>query len=634
MTKRKINKLCAFTPTELSIILCVLLIIWSGPALAQMQSEDYSLGFGGPVGGGGTSSSENYGVTGLVPLGVPGTAASDQFSAYAGPVAILYSGLTAFSAQYTGGSTVSVPFGAAYTLKVGYSGGGGDVAGIIHYRQGGATAWTDAAMSLDGDTLIFNVPAPQVSLRGLEFWFEVQRGSYYTLVGSDLFPCYLRALVTNAQGQRPTATPANQYRIVSLPIQATANGADDVFLDDLGAADKSRWRLGSFDPGTGTVDEYPDAADVTPGRGYWLITRNADTYGAAGVSVRPNLDMILDAYQIPLDSGWNLIATPYGFNVAWENVYFRIGGTYITDHPDTLVEDVIYSYTGTAYQEVPTLTPWNGVFMYFKKDGYYIVFPYQESSGTLKTAPEDAEPYFAEDFWSISLNLKSGEFADRGNFIGVRPDAVDGPDKYDFSEPPAAPESPWLALRLPNEERHLRRSDYRAPLKQGATWFLEMASGTDRVLSLGDVLQIPSDMDAMLVLDNGTTIDIHADMEIPLPDAIGSARVIIGVKEYTAQEISSILPREYSLGQNYPNPFNPITTIRFDLPAAGHVVLEVYNVLGQKVKTLVDEHRTAGFHTAEWNGTDNRGVAVASGVYFYRMEAGNFSSYRKMLLLK
>jgi len=63
-------------------------------------------------------------------------------------------------------------------------------------------------------------------------------------------------------------------------------------------------------------------------------------------------------------------------------------------------------------------------------------------------------------------------------------------------------------------------------------------------------------------------------------------------------------------------------------------VLEVYNVLGQKVKTLVDEHRTAGFHTAEWNSTDNRGVAVASGVYFYRMEAGNFSSYRKMLLLK
>lgn len=100
-----------------------------------------------------------------------------------------------------------------------------------------------------------------------------------------------------------------------------------------------------------------------------------------------------------------------------------------------------------------------------------------------------------------------------------------------------------------------------------------------------------------------------------------------------AKEASS-LPEGFSLGQNYPNPFNPITTIRFDLPAAGHVVLEVYNVLGQKVKTLVDEHRTAGFHTVVWNGTDYRGVAVASGVYFYRMESGNYNSYRKMLLLK
>jgi len=90
-----------------------------------------------------------------------------------------------------------------------------------------------------------------------------------------------------------------------------------------------------------------------------------------------------------------------------------------------------------------------------------------------------------------------------------------------------------------------------------------------------------------------------------------------------------LLPTEFSLGQNYPNPFNPATDISFALPVASHVRLEIYNIMGQKVATVVDAPMTAGYHSVSYNAAGN-----ASGVYFYRLEADTFVETRKMLLLK
>jgi len=92
--------------------------------------------------------------------------------------------------------------------------------------------------------------------------------------------------------------------------------------------------------------------------------------------------------------------------------------------------------------------------------------------------------------------------------------------------------------------------------------------------------------------------------------------------------------RTVTLGQNYPNPFNPVTTIRFSLPRSGDATLNVYDVTGRLVRTLIDGPRQAGIQTEDWNGTDNAGQPVASGVYFYRLTFGNFVQNKKMTLLK
>lgn len=117
----------------------------------------------------------------------------------------------------------------------------------------------------------------------------------------------------------------------------------------------------------------------------------------------------------------------------------------------------------------------------------------------------------------------------------------------------------------------------------------------------------------------------------PTQSFVASASEPTGVEEDEAAAV----PRTFALHPNYPNPFNPVTTIRFDLPKPAVVKLVVYNILGQEVIRLIDnEAMAAGFHQVTWNGRNAAGHGAATGVYFYRIQAGEFTQARKMLLVK
>lgn len=115
---------------------------------------------------------------------------------------------------------------------------------------------------------------------------------------------------------------------------------------------------------------------------------------------------------------------------------------------------------------------------------------------------------------------------------------------------------------------------------------------------------------AMLMLENGTTIST----------GIGQP--------------SGNMAKEFQLMQNYPNPFNPSTTISYQLPKEERVSLKIYNILGQEVRTLVNQKQAAGFHSVVWDGKDNLGHAATSGIYITRIQAGSFMKSMKMTLIK
>ncbi len=124
------------------------------------------------------------------------------------------------------------------------------------------------------------------------------------------------------------------------------------------------------------------------------------------------------------------------------------------------------------------------------------------------------------------------------------------------------------------------------------------------------------------------TIDVFRSDVISA--ALNWFNVITGVNDDAGGE----LPQQFALEQNYPNPFNPSTTIRYELQAAGRVELAVFNLLGQRIRTLVSGRQAAGEYAVEWNGIDERGNPVGSGVYFYQMKAEKFSEIRKMVLIR
>ena len=111
-------------------------------------------------------------------------------------------------------------------------------------------------------------------------------------------------------------------------------------------------------------------------------------------------------------------------------------------------------------------------------------------------------------------------------------------------------------------------------------------------------------------------------------------RYFLGMTQTGVEDEEIILPDEFILYQNYPNPFNPATTIRFGLPKQSNIHLEIFDILGRQVITLADKPMEAGYHEIIWDSRNRLGGEVSSGVYFYRLQAGEFDSIKKMLILK
>jgi formylglycine-generating enzyme required for sulfatase activity len=109
-------------------------------------------------------------------------------------------------------------------------------------------------------------------------------------------------------------------------------------------------------------------------------------------------------------------------------------------------------------------------------------------------------------------------------------------------------------------------------------------------------------------------------------------RVVI--REQLDAKIETILPERFTLYQNYPNPFNPVTTLRYDLPENSLVNITIYDMLGREVITLIDQTQDAGYRSVNWNATNNYGKPVSAGIYLYQIQAGEYISTKKMVLLK
>jgi hypothetical protein len=444
-----------------------------------------------------------------------------------------------------------------------------------------------------------------------------------------------------------------RYRMASVPARADEQGLKTVFRSSYGAYDREAWRLFRYDAPEDTYREFPALDTLRPGDGAWLVTAAGSTFSVSdGRTVDAD-----EPYRIPLTEGWNQVGVPFGFAVPWDTIQ---AATDISlsdlDGPVAYGDTSRASSVDPAYQyDRPALRPWTG---YFVRNGSgapdtLVVPPVGDAAPASQAAPLRlaARSKTAADSGRYTLQVVAsaddGTLRDGQTWIGFRPGAKAGRDRYDIAKaPPVRNRYVRVSARADAEGTVPHAASYRPPSENGQAWTLTVRArpGDDDAttpvrLRLREQGPRPEGFQRyVLDLDRRRMIPVERQ-QFSIDVRSGTTRrlrVIIGTHDYAQSKSDGIALEAFETGLsgNYPNPFARETAIEYQLSRRQAVTLTIYNVLGQRIRTLVDEAQAAGPHVVTWEGENRYGTPVGSGVYFVRMRAGTFSDTRKMVLVR
>jgi len=509
---------------------------------------------------------------------------------------------------------------------------------LLFYRPGGSSEFASTEMDVGGTTCTGAIPYSARGIRGIEWYVRVvSSGVPSTLpaVVSDTTPYnWLTVALTDVVSPQIID---NKYNMIGVPFDVSPDSAIDVFGDDFGTYNKKEERLGRLNPETQEYDEYPYLDNVVRGAGFWLILRDGGDFDASGWSAVP--DTLIGGTQygtLALAPAWNQISTPFAFDIDWDSCWVSEGQL------DPLVG---YSVDSNGYVTSSLMEPFVGYFVYnYSADPAFLFMPCVEADPGATVA--NRLGIGTDDGWSLSFTVSAGKAADLINVVGASTNATDGLDHQDFMEPPPFGESVSLSSIIADKDggRYSLAGDIRSGDQEHWVFDLLLQNTTNQTayISVDDFSAVPSDLEFILCnVATGLTQDLRAESKLSYAyrsNPRGTNLKLIVAKSLTGEVVDSVLssmrPETFTLDQNYPNPFNPTTTIRYDVQAQCHVMIDVYNLLGQHVRSLMDGMQSPGCYEIQWDGTDFAGKNVATGLYFYRFKAGDHIESKKMLLVK
>jgi len=228
--------------------------------------------------------------------------------------------------------------------------------------------------------------------------------------------------------------------------------------------------------------------------------------------------------------------------------------------------------------------------------------------------------------------------------IGVDPSGTNGYDPgLDLYAPPPPPSGAFDArLSIGGEDYITDIRDNTAAEKQFHMSYVA-ASGLGPIVLTWDAAAVAAlPIDSIKIVDDITgtlfgPIDMKVDntLTVTSPFITNGLRILLYLAQGAIGDpVGSEIPQKFELLQNYPNPFNPETSINYAVAKNSMVEITIYNAVGQKIKTLISGQHTAGYYTTRWNGTNDFGQKVVSGIYLYRLKTDSYTTMKKMILMK
>lgn len=512
---------------------------------------------------------------------------------------------------------------------------------LLRYREGGSSSYAESEMSISNGSVRGAIPSEAVTERGVAYHIQATDAE-----GRDLrVPAqgdYSADVLLSERGvvrdePFPGGDDESAYRLVSVPVELDDTDPEAVLGNEFGSYDPSEWRLFELRSEERVV-EYPDTGPMEPGRGFWLISREGgeiDTGPGKTVSLeRP--------FRIELRPGWNLIGHPFTFPVPVENVWSQ------SQQGITLRAYSEQGFNDPITEEVTTLEPFEGYAVFNEQQSVDVLFidpdvPDDEEAASLD-APASASASASVLDWHLQLAAQQGS-ARSSATAGVSQEASDGADDLSHPTPPAIGDHVSVAFPRPEWDHPAEAfsTDIRAPSATGHVWPLEVRTNLERTLRLAveGMETVPEDFEVWLVdrrAEVATDLRATKHYEASAPDQEAEPLgfdLVVGTSAFVEQELGELhRPASFEMEGNFPNPFTESTTIRYGLPEDGPVHVQVYDVLGRLVATLVDEEKSAGFHAEVWDGRDRAGMPVASGTYFVRLRHGENSHTQSVTLVR
>ncbi len=421
-----------------------------------------------------------------------------------------------------------------------------------------------------------------------------------------------------------TDLTSSSYRMIGLP------GDINILVGNLLSGEhKTDWNV-YYDNGVisqNTSDylvEYDGGSlfHFKPGKAFWILSKNGLSASGQQNSVQIDAD---NNYTFALHNNWNLISNPFNRSVLWSTV---VAANNITQNP------LLYSFNGSWNNAASVMRPYEGYYFYNVQNLAALKIPY-DPNGALGKENTYAMPENLSDN-RIEIQLISGGEEKTKVIVAIDEESKADFDEKDYFAPPGTFEEVSLKIcnpKLTTAYKYLF-AESRPMEDEGQLFEVELFNSSKEKLTLRRTINSSALLGyEVYLIDNrlAKPINLRETSSIDVASYLSrqSYTLAIGTKDFIETIKSSLLPKQFELFQNYPNPFNPTTTIRYALPKRSVVRLIIFDILGKEVNSLVNETKEPGYYEVEFDGSQ-----LSSGVYICTLNAGEFISIKKLMLVK